>query len=70
MSRLKQSTNFLEKKTGIKGIAIKGIPLGSPRMEMHYHESHCHDHEKYKVVSFRKTGKAKKFDKVSYEYKY
>ena len=70
MSQLNQSTNFLEKKTGIKSIAVKEIPLGSPIMEMHYHESHCHDYGNYKVVSFRKTGKTKKFDKVSYEYKY
>ena len=49
----------------IKGIAVPGMPLGSPGMEMHSHESHSHDYENYKVVSFSKTGKTKIFDEIS-----
>ncbi len=49
----------------IKGIAVQDMPLGSPGMEMHSHESHSHDYENYKVVSFSKTGKTKLFDKIS-----
>ena len=40
------------------------MPLGSPGMEMHSHESHSHDYENYKVVSFSKI-KTKIFDKIS-----
>jgi len=49
----------------IKGIAVPGMPLGSPGMEMHSHESHFHDYENYKVVSFSRTGKTKIFDEIS-----
>ena len=45
----------------INGIAVPGMPLGSPGMEMHSHEMN----ENYKVVSFSKTGKTKIFDKIS-----
>ena len=55
---------FIE-KPNINGIAVPGMPLGSPGMEMHSHESHSHDYENYKVVSFSKTGKTKIFDKIS-----
>ena len=41
------------------------MPIGAPGMEMHSHESHYHDYENYKVVSFSKTGKTKIFDKIS-----
>ena len=61
-----ESINKLfSKKPRIKGIAVPGMPLGSPGMEMHSHESHSHDYENYKVVSFSKTGKTKIFDKIS-----
>ena len=61
-----QSINKLFKeKPNINGIAVPGMPLGSPGMEMHSHESHSHDYENYKVVSFSKTGKTKIFDKIS-----
>jgi len=60
-----ESINKLfREKPNINGIAVPGMPLGSPGMEMHSHESHSHDYENYKVVSFSKTGKAKIFDKI------
>ncbi len=55
---------FIEKPS-IKGIAVPGMPIGSPGMEMHSHDSHSHEYENYKVVSFSKTGKTKLFDKIS-----
>ena len=61
-----ESINKLfREKPNIKGIAVPGMPLGSPGMEMHSHESHSHDYENYTVVSFSKTGKTKIFDKIS-----
>ena len=55
---------FIE-KPNINGIAVPGMPIGSPGMRMHSHDSHSHDYEKYKVVSFSKTGKTKIFDTIS-----
>ena len=61
-----ESINKLfREKPNINGIAVPGMPLGSPGMEMHSHESHSHDYENYKVVSFSKTGKTEIFDKIS-----
>ena len=61
-----ESINKLfREKPSIIGIAVPGMPLGSPGMEIHSHESHSHDYENYKVVSFSKTGKTKIFDKIS-----
>ena len=61
-----ESINKLfREKPNINGIAVPGMPLGSPGMEMHSHESHSHDYENYKVVSFSKTGKTKIFDTIS-----
>ena len=61
-----ESINKLfREKPNINGIAVPGMPLGSPGMEIHSHESHSHDYENYKVVSFSKTGKTKIFDKIS-----
>ena len=61
-----ESINKLfREKPNINGIAVPDMPLGSPGMEMHSHESHSHDYENYKVVSFSKTGKTKIFDKIS-----
>ena len=61
-----QSINKLfREKPIIKGIAVPGMPIGSPGMEMHSHESHSHDYENYKIVSFSKTGKTKIFDEIS-----
>ena len=56
---------LLREKPSINGIAVPRMPLGSPGMEMHNHDSHSHDYENYKVVSFSKTGKTKIFDKIS-----
>ena len=52
-------------KLGIKGIAVPGMPLASPIMEMRSQESHSHDYENYKVVSFSKTSKTKIFDTIA-----
>ena len=61
-----ESINKLfREKPIIKGIAVPGMPIGSPGMEMHSHESHSHDYENYKVFSFSKTGKTKIYDKIS-----
>ena len=58
-------TKLFREKPNIKGITVPGMPLGSPGMEIHSHESHSHDYENYNVVSFSKTGETKIFDKVS-----
>jgi len=61
-----QSINKLFKeKPRISGIAVPGMPHGSPGMEIHSHESHSHDHQSYKVISFKKNGKTKMFDQIS-----
>ena len=61
-----ESINKLfREKPNINGIAVPGMPIGSPGMEMHSHHSHSHDYENYKVVSFSKTDKTKIFDKIS-----
>ena len=60
-----KSINKLFRETSdIKGIAVPGILIG-PGMEMHSLNSHSHDYENYKVVSFSKTAKTKIFDKIS-----
>ena len=56
---------LFKEKPSIKGIALPGMPPGSPGMEMHSHESHSHNYEDYNVVSFTKTGKTKIFDRIS-----
>ena len=58
-------TKLFKEKPIISGIAVPGMPLGSPGMEMHSHESHSHNYENYKVVSFSNSGKTKIFDKIS-----
>ena len=61
-----ESINKLfREQPNVNGIAVPGMPVGSPGMEMHSHESHSHDYVNYKVVSFSKTGKTKIFDKIS-----
>ena len=62
---IKSINKLFREKPGIKGIAVPGMPLGSPGMEIHSLDSHSHDYENYKVVSFSKTGKTKIFDKIS-----
>ena len=56
---------LLEEKPLISGLAVPGMPHGSPGMEIHSHESHSHDYESYEVVAFSKSGKTKIFDKIS-----
>ena len=56
---------LFKEKPSISGIAVPGMPHGSPGMELHSHESHSHDnYESYKVVSFSNSGKTKIFDKI------
>ena len=56
---------LLEEKPLISGLAVPGMPHGSPGMEIHSHESHSHDYESYEVVAFSESGKTKIFDKIS-----
>ena len=62
---IKSINKLFREKPVINGIAVPGMPLGSPGMEMHSHDSHSHNYENYKVVSFSKTGKTKIFDTIS-----
>ena len=62
---IKSINKLFKENPNINGIAVPGMPLGSPGMEIHSHDSHSHDYENYKVVSFSKNGKTKIFDKVS-----
>ena len=56
---------LLEEKPLISGLAVPGMPHGSPGMEIHSHESHSHDYESYEVVAFSESGETKIFDKIS-----
>ena len=67
---IKSINKLFREKPSIKGIAVPGMPLGSPGMGMHSHKPHNHDHENYEVVSFSKAGKTKIFDTISTLYKY
>ena len=61
-----ESINKLfREKPNINGITVPGMPIGSPGMEMHSHDSHSHDYENYNIVSFSKTGQTKIFDEIS-----
>ena len=61
-----ESINKLFKeKPIISGIAVPGMPHGSPGMETHSHESQFHNYAIYKVVSFSNNGRTKIFDKIS-----
>ena len=61
-----ESINKLFKeKAIISGLAVPGMPHGSPGMETHSHESHSHNYETYKVVSFSNNGNTKIFDQIS-----
>ena len=55
---------FKEKKN-ISGLAVPGMPHGSPGMKTDSHESHSHNYEIYNVFSFNNSGKAQIFDKIS-----
>ena len=61
-----ESINKLFKeKPSVSGIAVPGMPHGSPGMETHSHESHSHNYETYKVISFSNNGNKKIFDQIS-----
>ena len=61
-----ESINKLfREKPSIEGIAVSGMPLGSPGMEINSHQLHSHNYETYEVVAFSKTDKIKIFDKIS-----
>jgi len=61
-----ESINKLFKeKPGISGVAVPGMPHGSPGMETHSHKSQSHNYGTYKVVSFSKNGMTKIFDQIS-----
>ena len=61
-----ESINKLFKeKAIISGLAVPGMPHGSPGMETHSYESHSHNYEAYKVVSFSNSGNTKIFDTIS-----
>ena len=62
---IKSISKLFREKPGIKGIALLGMPLGSPRVEIHSNYSHSHAYEKYNVVSFIKDGKTEIFDTIS-----
>ena len=62
---IKSINKLFREKPNINGLAVPVMRLGFPGMEMHSHESHSHDYENYKVVSFSKTAKTKIFDKIS-----
>ena len=54
------------KSPTITGIAVPGMPHGSPGMELHNHGSHSHDpYDSYEVFSFRENIKEEIFDKVT-----
>lgn len=56
---------LFQKKPIISGIAVPGMPHGSPGMDTHSHESNLHTYESYKVISYSKNGKTKIFDYIS-----
>ena len=61
-----ESINKLFKeKPIISGIAVPGMPHGSPGMETHSHDSHSHNYKTYKVFSFSNNGSPKIFDQIS-----
>ena len=61
-----ESINKLfREKPSISGLAVPGMPHGSPGMETHSHESHSHNYETYNVFAFSKNGNTKLFDKIS-----
>tara|TARA_Y100000816_G_scaffold289504_1_gene276082 strand:- start:252 stop:770 length:519 start_codon:yes stop_codon:yes gene_type:complete len=56
---------LFKEKPSFYGIAVPGMPHGSPGMEIDSQESHFHNYETYKVVSFGKNGKTKIFEQIS-----
>ncbi len=62
---IKSINKLFRGKPSIEGIAVPGMPLGSPGMEINSHQLHSHNYETYEVVAFSKTDKIKIFDKIS-----
>ena len=62
---LKSINKLFKEKPSISGIAVPGMPSGSPGMEIHSHESQSHNYESFKVVSFSNNGNTKIFDHYS-----
>ena len=56
---------LLKEKPNISGIAVPGMPHGSPGMETHSHNSHSHNYDSFKVISFSNNGTTKIFDTIS-----
>ena len=56
---------LFQEKPSISDIAVPGMTHGSPGMETHSHESHSHNYETYKVISYSNNGNAKVFDYIS-----
>ena len=54
---IKSINKLFREKPIIKGIAVPGMPIGSPGMEIQSHDLHPYDYGNYKVVSFIKTCK-------------
>ena len=60
---------LLEEKPLISGLAVLGMPHGSPGMEIHSHESHSHTMKVMKWLHFHEMGKQKyltKFHRNTY----
>ena len=55
---------FKEKPT-ISVIAFLGMLLCYPGMETHFHDSHPHNYENYKVASFSNIGATQIYDKIT-----
>ena len=56
---------LLKEKPNISGIAVPGMPHGSPGMETHSHNSQSHNYDSFKVISFSNNGTTKIFDTIS-----
>ena len=56
---------LLKEKPNISGIAVPGMPHGSPGMETHSHNSQSHNYDSLKVISFSNNGTTKIFDTIS-----
>ena len=61
---IKSIKKLFQENPSILGIAVPGMPHGSPGMEKHSHESNSYSYETYKVVSFSNDGNTKKFDQI------
>ena len=56
---------LLKEKPNISGIAVPGMPHGSPGMETYSHNSQSHNYDSFKVISFSNNGTTKIFDTIS-----